>query len=415
MKKTSISASENGTVHFGYGPFRTHTSFVNDLSEIISREIADRGAIPFARFMELALYCPGQGYYERDPDTVGRTGDYFTSVSVGNLFGELLAVRFADWLENDSSLWRLVEAGGHRGDLARDILSWLQAWRTPLFERVEYCLVEPSARRRAWQARTLDSFGPKVRWVDQLSDLRGTGPDSGVRGIIFANELLDAFPVNRLVWDAARQRWIELGVTLRQGQFEWVRLEEMGLPAARQGAGPKGEPAPGLPPDALIPTADLAAVLPDGFIFDYCPQAWACWHQAAALLTKGRLLTFDYGLTTDALFSPERQGGTLRAYARHQPSTNLLANPGKQDLTAHVDFSALQTAGEAAGLATETFETQGQFLTRIAADIWKGKARFGAWSEKHNRQFLTLTHPEHLGSRFRVLVQKTPTETRNSG
>jgi len=237
--------------------------------------------------------------------------------------------------------------------------------------------------------------------VEGISELAEGPCQAGIRGVVFANELLDAFPVHRLVWDARQRRWFELGVTLRQGQFDWTRLERQDLPS--------GHPESPLSGLQILPSppAELAAILPEGFILDFCPAASSWWREAAAALACGRLVTIDYGLTAESMLSPERKEGTLRAYSGHQQSRDLLGKPGGQDLTAHVDFSALQAAGEAAGLETETLETQGRFLTRLAAGIWEGSARFEAWTSKHNRQFLTLTHPEHLGGRFRVLIQRT--------
>jgi SAM-dependent MidA family methyltransferase len=115
-------------------------------------------------------------------------------------------------------------------------------------------------------------------------------------------------------------------------------------------------------------------------------------------------LTFDYGLTTPELFLPHRREGTLRAYRRHRLCTDLLASPGEQDLTAHVDFSALQTAGESAGLRTAFFGTQSSFLTSIASPHLQSPQGLG-WTPQQIRQFHTLTHPEHLGHKFRVLLQ----------
>jgi SAM-dependent MidA family methyltransferase len=115
-------------------------------------------------------------------------------------------------------------------------------------------------------------------------------------------------------------------------------------------------------------------------------------------------MTIDYGLTNDELFSPGRTRGTLRAYFRHHATDDLLANAGEQDLTAHVNFSAIQSVGEACGLKTETFSTQAQFLTRVLEKAAKDES-FGGWNASRTRQFQTLTHPEHLGRAFRVLVQ----------
>jgi len=149
----------------------------------------------------------------------------------------------------------------------------------------------------------------------------------------------------------------------------------------------------------------LLDVLPDGFTVELCPARTEWWRQAASALERGKLLTIDYGLEADEFFAPERKEGTLRAYCRHQLTRNVLADPGEQDITAHVNFTAVQAAGEAAGLKTDGFLTQAQFLTAIAAQIWNGGASFGEWGSERARQFQTLTHPEHLGRAFRVLVQ----------
>jgi SAM-dependent MidA family methyltransferase len=173
-------------------------------------------------------------------------------------------------------------------------------------------------------------------------------------------------------------------------------------------------------PDARPQTPDpgLLAVLPDGYTIETCPAAESWWREAANILGHGKLLTIDYGYTADELFSPGRTRGTLRAYFRHHAGDDILANVGEQDLTAHVNFSAIQAAGESVGLRTEMFSTQSQFLTRILEKASKdnslgelvspksdgGESEDG-WTAAQARQFQTLTHPEHLGRAFRVLVQ----------
>jgi SAM-dependent MidA family methyltransferase len=146
----------------------------------------------------------------------------------------------------------------------------------------------------------------------------------------------------------------------------------------------------------------LLELLPNGYTIEICPAAESWWQQAAQSLASGKLVTIDYGLTAEELFAPERRHGTLRAYFRHHATDDVLARPGQQDLTAHVNFSAIQAAGEAAGLTTEDLLTQAQFLTRIAARVWDSGV---SWPGPRARQFQTLTHPEHLGRAFRVLIQ----------
>ena len=360
---------------------------MNPVSERIACETHKSGVITFARFMQLALYCPDCGYYEKEGDSPGRHGDFFTSVSVGNLFGHLLACQFAEWLgapREASDRMRIVEAGAHDGKLAEDILLWLRERRPALHDRVEYVIVEPSPRRRGWQERRLAGCGDHLRWIDGLAEL----PGQSVRGVIFSNELLDAMPVHRFGWDGLRKEWFEWGVCLKDGQFRWERMP----------------PAVSRCPPPVLPDA-LLNLLPDGFIAEACPAAEAWWREAAGALGNGRLLTIDFGLSAEEFLLPERARGTLRAYRRHHATADLLADPGEQDLTAHVNFTAIQSAGEAAGLRTEAITTQARFLTQIAERIWRRPAGFGAWTPDRTRQFQTLTHPEHLGRPFRVLIQ----------
>jgi SAM-dependent MidA family methyltransferase len=358
----------------------------NALTRQIQEEIRRRGPISFARFMELALYAPGLGYYERGRD-IGRGGDFFTSVSVGPLFGQLLAFQFAQWMDADCPAGgiQFIEAGPHNGMLAADILAWTSRQRPDLFARLEYCLLDASPVRRAWQEETLRSWLPKVRWAPGMEVWGGRQ----VSGIIFSNEFLDALPVHRLAWSAATRQWQEGRVTVEGAAFAWA----WGPPAAEW---------TGRLPQVPV---ELAAVLPDGFTVEICPAAAAWWRDAASSLRRGKLLTVDYGLTDGEWFQPGRAQGTLRAFTRHHASADLLSQPGEQDLTAHVNFSALMEAGRAAGLRTEGLAPQSKFLTEILARTRLAPESFEPWSEKSTRQFQTLAHPEHLGHKFQVLVQ----------
>ena len=192
----------------------------NPLTEKIRAEIEASGPMPFARYMELALYHPDWGYYETEAGQVGRGGDFITSVSVGAAFGQLLACRFAEWLGSIDGPARLVEAGAHDGTLAHDILTWLAENDEALLESLTYKIVEPSARRRAWQTKRLAKFEQKVEWVDSIAAL----PE--IRGVIFSNELLDAFPVHRIGWSQAKRNWFEWSVTWGNDSFCWAGVDE---------------------------------------------------------------------------------------------------------------------------------------------------------------------------------------------
>ncbi|MBI2947958.1 MAG: SAM-dependent methyltransferase [Verrucomicrobia bacterium] len=493
---------------------------MNALVEIIRHEIAEHGPMPFARFMELALYHPKLGYYEHDGETIGRGGDFFTSVSVGSVFGELLAVQFAQWLdelvllpkgtavescnvkslapvpphEPDSTTddtdnmdrsasssaesvvkksvqefkasqfsvnslpglllhsqggegesqghlesqrpLQIVEAGAHDGRLAFDVLSWVREHRPDLLQQLEYWILEPSTVRRRRQAQTLSRFEEHIRWFTSWEFI----PLKRVRGVIYANELLDALPVHRLGWNAAEQRWFEWAVTWEKDHFTWTKLSavtvpsESGSPRAlacfdRRLAG-RSEP-PDRTLDGEVPDRgsvvgegadhgtrgrvrspfhlnlppELAVALPDGFTIEVGPAAEAWWSQAASRLAQGKLLTIDYGLLADEFFTPQRANGTLRGYHRHHVSSDLLSQVGEQDLTSHINFSALLEIGAKSGLRTEALIPQSKFLTEIVKQIERSPQSFPPWTPARLRQFQTLTHPEHLGRPFQVLCQ----------
>jgi SAM-dependent MidA family methyltransferase len=374
---------------------------MSQICDVLRQEIDANGPISFARFMAVALYCPNIGYYEREPAVIGSGGDFYTSASLGPALGQLLAWQFSQWSESlgaDRIAW--VEAGAHDGTLALTMLEWLGKNRPAFFERLTYCIIEPSSTRRLWQEQKLRPYQAKVRWAESLEDL------VPIDGIIFSNELLDAFPVHRVAWDAFNRRWCEWGVSLRRrggqgenegvGGFVWVKL-----------------PAPSFDIVGELDSAGftipppLLDVLPDGFIIELAPSARIWWGNAAKLLARGKLLTIDYGGTADELLRPERTGGTLRGYLRHHVSADVLARPGEQDLTAHVNFTQLQRSGEEAGLKTEALVSQEIFLSRILQSL-SASTVSDAMSRDQFRKLQPLIHPEHFGHSFRVLIQSDP-------
>ena len=355
------------------------------LAGIIREEIARDGPMRFERFMELALYHPEHGYYRRERGTprTGRAGDFFTSVSVGPLFGRLLARQFLEmWeaLEKPTSFW-IIEQGAEDGRLAADILEWCRNQAPAFFGAMCYGLVEDSPILRARQEETLVTagFGEKVGWFRDLDELAREKPV----GVFFANELVDAFPVRRVIYNA--DGWSELCVAVDgRGDFEWSEREV-------------GDPV------LAAATGNFPAI--EGYTTEVNLRARDWMGRAGRTLGRGYLLVIDYGFPAADYYAPFRSSGTLTAYREHRHSAEVLVEPGTRDLTAHVDFTALARAGEKAGLVTLGFIDQQHFLTGIAHDELEGSGGATAGVVENLRAWQTLTHPNHLGARFHALLQ----------
>jgi len=370
-----------------------------DLSAILREQITRQGPMPFDHFMQQALYCPELGYYERGHAPVGRSGDFATSVSIGPVFGRLLAFQFLNWLEvdvgNAKNQPMLVECGAHDGQLAQDILSAIGELSPARLAGIEYWIIEPSPRRRQWQEERLATSGGRVRWVGSFAEL-----PRRVTGVIFSNELLDAFPVRRLGWDAAARRWFEWAVGLCGGEFAWQRPDtgnDLDSNFVYHSLGME------MTPDER---ALLEAQLPDGFTLELNSAAQRWWTEAARALARGALMAFDYGGTIETLLRPGRTGGTVRAYHQHRVSDRVLENPGGQDLTAHVNFTAIRRTGESEGLVTAFLGSQERFLSAVLKETTVSTGASWKWTGAGRRQLMTLLHAEHLGRAMNVLVQK---------
>jgi SAM-dependent MidA family methyltransferase len=335
--------------------------------------------------MELALYHPEFGYYSNKAVEVGRSGDFFTSVSVGPLFGRLLGFKFAGLIEMTlpEGPAQLIEAGAHNGQLALDLLDFFKAHRPEFFERLEYGIIEPIQSRREVQSRTLQAFAEKIRWFPALESL----PERSIQGMILSNELLDAMPVRQFRWNKKQFAWQEWGVDWNHG-FKWVALEK-----------PPQEGAPNLP-------AELLEALPDRFVYEHSPAALEWWGNAALKLRSGFLFTADYGLEDYEFFHPSRAEGTLRSYSGHRLSSDILDDPGTRDITAHAHWTDVRAAGKKFGLRDVVFQTQAAFLVDILKEITASGDTAFSWNQDLSRQFQTLTHPEHLGRPFKILLQK---------
>jgi SAM-dependent MidA family methyltransferase len=331
--------------------------------------IASRGEVSFRDFMELALYHPRHGYYASARATLGREGDYFTSVSVGKIFGQLLAAQFQEMWERlgHPAPFTIVEQGAHDGTFAADVLGWCQESTPDFFKVLEYAIVEPLAPLRAKQQTRLAEFSEKLTLRNTLEDLP---PFTGVH---FSNELLDAFPAHRVRF--RNGEWRELYVT---PDLTWTDRP--------------------INNDTLLNSLVAVPSL-EGYTTEVNLEARQWATRLAARINRGWALMIDYGYPRHRYYSPDRRDGTLQSYAAHRKVPNPLENPGFQDLTTHVEFTSLAEAFVAAGMQIAAYTDQHHFLTGLLTRAFATHPPTPA----ETRALKTLLHPEMLGTTFQVL------------
>jgi SAM-dependent MidA family methyltransferase len=350
------------------------------LSDLIAAEIAANGPIPFARFMELALYHPQFGYYASGMARIGRTGDFYTNVSIGPVFGRILAGQFREMAKRlgEPAKFCLVEQGANNGQLAVDVLSALLP-ELPL----EYWIVEPSAALRSQQQEKLRPFSQCVHWAEDLPSL----PE--FEGVHFSNELVDALPFHLV--RSTGTTWEELLVDGLAGNFRFHN-------------------AP--------PSADIATEIPNlpnraaGTIAELRPVANEWLKHLAGKMRCGFVLVIDYGFPREQLLAPHRSEGTFSCYQSHRRDFRPLADPGKKDITAHVDFSALKDAAQASGFHFEGFTDQNHFLIGSSEDLLTSlDGPPDAATQKTLRALQTLLHPESMGTQFQYFLLSKDTKS----
>jgi SAM-dependent MidA family methyltransferase len=273
-----------------------------------------------------------------------------------------------------------VEMGAGDGRLLRDVLGWAARARPEFAAALRLLLIEPDLALRDAQQRTLAHLDASPRWVERLDDLEM----ESITGCFISNELIDSFPVRLFVVEQGLLA--EVGVALRQGSL--VEIEGVGPTVTSPGH-----------------LRSLIELMPDGARIELNEGAAQWMAEVAKRLRRGFVLTFDYGYPAAQMYVPWRTQGTLMAFYRHSVSQNLLAHPGEQDLTAHVDFTALATAGIAHGLDPIGFTSQREFLTTLG--IHEAVSAPGLPLEEtlaRRRAVLTLTDSAGLG-RVRVLAQ----------
>ena len=323
------------------------------------------GVIGFSRYMEGVLYTPGLGYYSGGAAKLGPAGDFVTAPEISPLFGRCVARQIVEVLAAIGG-GAVLELGGGTGALAEAALAEAE---------LEWLMLEPSPELRARQQERL---GDRVRWLDTLP--------AGFRGVILANEVADALPVERFVIDNGEPR--RLGVRSDQeSDFAWALMP----------------PEPSFAGVIHALEIELGRPFPEGYCAEFSPMLQPWTRSLADSLAAGLLLVIDYGLPRRELYAPERSDGTLICHYRHRAHADPFLWPGLQDLSAWVDFTAIAEAGTAAGLTLEGFTTQAAFLSGNGLDKLLAAADHDAAGIALAQQARRLLLPGELGERFRVI------------
>ena len=356
------------------------------LARFIRNEIAEKGPMPFSRFMEMALYAPGLGYYSAGKTKFGAAGDFITAPELGAVFARCVARAMAPALLGIGADAQVLELGGGSGAFAEHCL--IELARLDALPAV-YAILEPSADLRARQRERLGAALPvelsaRVRWIDRP-------PEEDWRGVLFANEVIDALPTTRF--------------SIRGGEvFEEHVIDD----------GEEGFAIVDLPADGFVGGAvrhierDIDAHLPDDYRSEVLPQL-PYWIQAVCGgLAQGLAIFVDYGYARREYYRLDRRAGTLLANYRHRAHDDPFRLVGLQDITAFVDFGALAESGTGAGFEIAGLGTQADFLIANGLSEVFAEAHAAAPDEaaryRLSQEIKRLTLPGEMGERFKVIA-----------
>jgi SAM-dependent MidA family methyltransferase len=348
------------------------------LEQKIIEKINKEGPITFETFMEMSLYEPGLGYYSSDSTEIGRAGDFYTSPHLHTVFGAMIGKQLEEMWEvmERPTDFCAVEFGAGAGYMCKDILDYLH--NKEVFNSLTYVIVEQTSFIQHKQKILLEIFSGKIIWVSSLKGL------SNIKGCILSNELLDAFPVHLIEMDDELQ---EIYIAIDNDNFYEI----------------KGH----LSIDALADyIKEFSIDLPKGYRTEINLRIKDWLRSVNELLSEGFILTIDYGYPAWDYYSEERNRGTLLCYHRHQVNENPYSNIGKQDITAHVNFSSVKRCGEEIGLKTIGFCQQGTFLVSLGIDeminkLYRNSSDYLFEVAKIKRLIL----PGTIGETHKVMIQ----------
>ena len=348
-------------------------------------------SISFYDYMESALYDPQFGYYSRPVEKIGKQGDFYTSSSVGSVFGETVGdvlLEMAQALSDEFPAY-LIEFGGGTGDFMLQVLQEWKVMNPSLLAKTKVIMIEKSPFHRQRQQEKLAEF--PVLWYEEWAQF--IKEHQRIHAVVFSNELLDAFPV--YVVERCGGNWKEVSVTWNE---EKRQFEEMLIDVSH--------------PEVLSFLQKEEKRIPNiaGYRVEVNLDALHWLNSVVDGLQAGFLVTIDYGFLRSDYFIPERRTGSLLCYKSHKVFDNPLTDPGEMDMTTHVHFSPLMEEGEKCGLTTLGFFTQSEFLINAGIlekfENHNERDPFQGVTSKRNRSIRQLIMPGGMGDTFKILVQK---------
>lgn len=352
---------------------------MSELEDLIKDRIKAKGPMTFESFMAMALYHPGLGYYASPGTEIGRAGDFYTSPHLHPIFGAMLGRQAEEMWEvmGKPSEFTIVEAGGGRGWLARDLLDHLRG--RDICDSLSYVMVELNPEMKERQATLLKDHAATVEWADALETIKP------ITGLILTNELFDAMPVHLI--EQTDGGLMEIYVSLDGDTL----VESPGAPSS---------------PSIEAHLKEFGISLPARYRTEVNLRMKEWLEAAASVLENGFLLTIDYGYPARELYMEERDRGTLLCYHRHEVNENPLINIGEQDITAHINFSAMKRWGDELGLKSLGFTRQGPYLVSLGIDEMLEELLTSSPDyQSEINKVKGLIMPGAMGDTHKVLVQ----------
>jgi SAM-dependent MidA family methyltransferase len=350
------------------------------LEDIIIKKINGNGPISFHDFMEMCLYFPDLGYYTSAHDTIGKRGDFYTSAYLTPAFGAMIARQLEEmWCILHGGSFTVVEYGAGTGFLCHDILLYLKQ-NSNLYHHLHYCIIEKSAVMRGIEKANLtgSNLSEKVSWYNSINDI------SGISGCILSNELVDNFSVHQVVM---QNELMEIYVDYNNGFVEVMQPAGKALQEYIR---------------------ELNIELPKGFRSEINLEATKWISDIATCLHSGYVITVDYGYLSEELYSNRRSQGTLVCYNKHSVNDCPYIDIGHQDITSHVNFSALDHWGMKSGLQRSGFTSQANFLLGLGLNEYLTKtmkegAGFLNYKKNALLKYMLLVD---MGNKYKVLIQQ---------